>query len=108
MVPDARFFAIYLRWGTMTFGAGRWGADEATSRRIFDAYADAAGNFFDAPKSIRVVRARQCSAASCETAANAIGWPPPRFADALAALTFKTGCLVLKYATRTLIRVIVL
>jgi aryl-alcohol dehydrogenase-like predicted oxidoreductase len=36
-----------LALGTMTFGAGRWGADEATSRRIFDAYADAGGNFLD-------------------------------------------------------------
>lgn len=36
-----------LALGTMTFGAGRWGADEATSRRIFDAYVDAAGNFVD-------------------------------------------------------------
>lgn len=36
-----------LALGTMTFGAGRWGADEATSRGIFDAYADAGGNFID-------------------------------------------------------------
>lgn len=36
-----------LALGTMTFGAGRWGADEATARRIFDAYADAGGNFLD-------------------------------------------------------------
>lgn len=36
-----------LALGTMTFGAGRWGADETTSRRIFDAYVDAAGNFVD-------------------------------------------------------------
>lgn len=33
--------------GTMTFGAGRWGADEAASRAIFDAYVDAGGNFVD-------------------------------------------------------------
>lgn len=33
--------------GTMTFGAGRWGTDEATSRAIFDAYVDAGGNFVD-------------------------------------------------------------
>jgi aryl-alcohol dehydrogenase-like predicted oxidoreductase len=36
-----------LALGTMTFGAGRWGADEATSRAIFDAYVDAGGNFID-------------------------------------------------------------
>ncbi len=36
-----------LALGTMTFGAGRWGADEATSRAIFDAYVDAGGNFLD-------------------------------------------------------------
>ncbi len=33
--------------GTMTFGAGRWGADEPTSRSIFDAYFEAGGNFVD-------------------------------------------------------------
>src|SRR5262245_5073703 len=34
--------------GTMTFGAGvKWGIDEATSRRIFDAYLNAGGNFLD-------------------------------------------------------------
>lgn len=36
-----------LALGTMTFGAGRWGADAATSRRIFDAYVEAGGNFLD-------------------------------------------------------------
>ncbi|MEN3748196.1 aldo/keto reductase [Sphingomonas sp. HF-S3] len=36
-----------LALGTMTFGAGRWGADEAASRAIFDAYVDAGGNFID-------------------------------------------------------------
>lgn len=36
-----------LALGTMTFGAGEWGADEATSRAIFDAYRDAGGNFVD-------------------------------------------------------------
>jgi len=36
-----------LALGTMTFGAGRWGADEATSRAIFDAYVDSGGNFAD-------------------------------------------------------------
>ncbi|HCB75309.1 MAG TPA: aldo/keto reductase [Sphingomonas bacterium] len=36
-----------LALGTMTFGAGRWGADEAGSRAIFDAYADTGGNFID-------------------------------------------------------------
>ena len=29
----------------MTFGQGGYGADEATSRAIFDAYRDAGGNF---------------------------------------------------------------
>lgn len=33
--------------GTMTFGAGRWGANETTSRALFDAYVDAGGNFID-------------------------------------------------------------
>lgn len=33
--------------GTMTFGPGDWGADEATSRGIFDAYRNAGGNFVD-------------------------------------------------------------
>ena len=33
--------------GTMTFGPGDWGADEAASRAIFDAYRDAGGNFVD-------------------------------------------------------------
>lgn len=36
-----------LALGTMTFGAGRWGADKATSRAIFDAYVAAGGNFVD-------------------------------------------------------------
>jgi aryl-alcohol dehydrogenase-like predicted oxidoreductase len=36
-----------LALGTMTFGAGRWGADEATSRAIFNAYVDAGGNLAD-------------------------------------------------------------
>ena len=33
--------------GTMTFGPGDWGADEPTSRAIFDAYCEAGGNFID-------------------------------------------------------------
>ncbi|SPJ26491.1 aldo/keto reductase [Palleronia abyssalis] len=33
--------------GTMTFGPGDWGADEAASRGIFNAYRDAGGNFVD-------------------------------------------------------------
>ncbi len=33
--------------GTMTFGPGDWGADEAASRAVFDAYRDAGGNFVD-------------------------------------------------------------
>ncbi|MGY2736123.1 aldo/keto reductase [Sphingomonas sp. UYP23] len=36
-----------LALGTMTFGAGRWGTDEATSRSIFDGYVEAGGNFAD-------------------------------------------------------------
>lgn len=36
-----------LALGTMTFGAGDWGADEATSRALFDAYRGAGGNFVD-------------------------------------------------------------
>ena len=33
--------------GAMTFGPGAWGADNATSRAIFDAYRAAGGNFID-------------------------------------------------------------
>lgn len=33
--------------GTMTFGAQRWGTDEAASRAVFDAYVDAGGNSVD-------------------------------------------------------------
>jgi len=36
-----------LGLGAMTFGAGRWGADESTARAIFDAYVEAGGNFVD-------------------------------------------------------------
>ena len=36
-----------LALGTMTFGQGDWGADEAASRAVFDAYRDAGGNFLD-------------------------------------------------------------
>ncbi|WP_421846397.1 aldo/keto reductase [Novosphingobium sp.] len=36
-----------LALGTMTFGPGEWGADEATSRAIFAAYRAAGGNFID-------------------------------------------------------------
>ncbi|WP_233280504.1 aldo/keto reductase [Devosia rhizoryzae] len=36
-----------LALGTMTFGPGPFGADERTSRAIFDAYRDGGGNFVD-------------------------------------------------------------
>ena len=36
-----------LALGTMTFGTGRWGADEDASRAIFQAYREAGGNFVD-------------------------------------------------------------
>ncbi len=36
-----------LALGTMTFGQGRWGADDAISQEIFDAYRAAGGNFVD-------------------------------------------------------------
>lgn len=36
-----------LALGTMTFGAKRWGLDEAGSRGVFDAYVEAGGNFID-------------------------------------------------------------
>ena len=36
-----------LALGTMTFGPSAWGADEATSRAIFNAYRAAGGNFVD-------------------------------------------------------------
>ena len=36
-----------LTLGTMTFGTGRWGADEAGSRAIFDAYVETGGNVID-------------------------------------------------------------
>jgi aryl-alcohol dehydrogenase-like predicted oxidoreductase len=36
-----------LALGTMTFGAGRWGADAAASRALVHAYVEAGGNFCD-------------------------------------------------------------
>lgn len=36
-----------LALGTMTFGPGEWGADEAASREVFQAYRSAGGNFID-------------------------------------------------------------
>lgn len=36
-----------LALGSMTFGAGRWGASEQTSRALYDHYVDAGGNFID-------------------------------------------------------------
>jgi len=36
-----------LALGTMTFGAGRWGSDEAEARAIFDTYIEAGGNLLD-------------------------------------------------------------
>lgn len=37
-----------LALGTMTFGDDwGWGADDAASRKVFDAYVEAGGNFFD-------------------------------------------------------------
>jgi len=36
-----------LALGTMTFGAGRWGSDSATSAEILDRYVEAGGNFVD-------------------------------------------------------------
>jgi aryl-alcohol dehydrogenase-like predicted oxidoreductase len=36
-----------LALGAMTFGAGRWGVDEAGARAIFDAYVNNGGNFID-------------------------------------------------------------
>jgi aryl-alcohol dehydrogenase-like predicted oxidoreductase len=36
-----------LALGTMTFGQGGWGADDQTSRAIFDAYRAVGGNFVD-------------------------------------------------------------
>ena len=36
-----------LALGTMTFGTPRWGASEAASRDIFNAYTTAGGNFID-------------------------------------------------------------
>jgi aryl-alcohol dehydrogenase-like predicted oxidoreductase len=36
-----------LALGTMTFGPGEWGADEAASREVFHAYREAGGNFID-------------------------------------------------------------
>ncbi|MAY62422.1 MAG: aldo/keto reductase [Rhizobiales bacterium] len=36
-----------LSLGTMTFGAGRWGSEEAEARRIFDTYVEAGGNLID-------------------------------------------------------------
>ncbi|MGO2240751.1 MAG: aldo/keto reductase [Halomonas sp.] len=36
-----------LALGTMTFGAGRWGTEEKTSRDVFNSYIEAGGNFVD-------------------------------------------------------------
>ena len=36
-----------LALGTMTFGNDRWGSDDAESKRIFDSYVQAGGNFLD-------------------------------------------------------------
>jgi aryl-alcohol dehydrogenase-like predicted oxidoreductase len=36
-----------LALGTMTFGAPRWGMDEADSRAVFDRYVELGGNFID-------------------------------------------------------------
>lgn len=36
-----------LALGTMTFGAGRWGTGEGTSRSVFNTYVEAGGNFVD-------------------------------------------------------------
>ncbi|WP_138473032.1 aldo/keto reductase [Poseidonocella sp. HB161398] len=36
-----------LALGTMTFGAGRWGAEEPAARAIFDTYVAAGGNLVD-------------------------------------------------------------
>jgi len=36
-----------LALGTMTFGTARWGSGEDVSRDVFNAYADAGGNFVD-------------------------------------------------------------
>jgi len=36
-----------LAFGTMTFGAAGWGAPDAVSEAIFDAYVNAGGNFID-------------------------------------------------------------
>ena len=36
-----------LALGTMTFGADRWGADEATAREIFETYLELGGNLID-------------------------------------------------------------
>lgn len=36
-----------LALGTMTFGAGRWGAEKDGARAIFDAYVESGGNFVD-------------------------------------------------------------
>lgn len=36
-----------LALGTMTFGAARWGSDEAISREVFNTYLEEGGNFID-------------------------------------------------------------
>ena len=36
-----------LSLGTMTFGAGRWGSEEAEARKIFETYVEAGGNLID-------------------------------------------------------------
>ena len=62
-----------LALGTMTFGPGEWGADEATSRAIFDAYRAAGGNFVDSlPTFIRADGAKNWLVGSSPTAAHAM------------------------------------
>ena len=45
-----------LSLGTLTFGTEMgWGADKAESRRVFDLYAEAGGNFLDTANSYNFV-----------------------------------------------------
>ena len=57
--------------GTMTFGQEAWGADEETSREIFNAYRRAGGNFVDTADVYSGGRARGWWAASSRRPARA-------------------------------------
>ena len=52
-----------LALGTMTFGAQRWGSDDAVSEAVFNAYVDAGGNFVDTAEAYAGGRSEEMLAA---------------------------------------------